>query len=118
MKQNLERLALRAIRALSQTANAGFWYVHRMGEKEGGAFGSSTPTDCAKLSTAIVDEVISNRSAELFLQDLALNVKWISQLDRKELQRASGAPVPTDEELATLLDDITEALWAARSAEA
>lgn len=118
MEQNLERLALRAIRVLSQTANAGFWYVHYMGEKEGGAFGSSTPMDCAKLSTGIVDEVLSNRSAEFFLQDLAHNVNWIKELDRKELQRASRMPVPTDEEVGTLLDDITEALCAARAAEA
>lgn len=118
MKQNLERLALRTIRALSQTANAGFWYVRYMGEKEGGAFSSATPTDCAKLSTGIVDEILSRRSAELFLQDLAHNVNWIKELDRNELQRASRVPVPTDEELRALLDDIAEALWDARTAEA
>lgn len=118
LEKNLERLALRAVRALSQTANASLWYVHYMGEKEGGTFGSSTPMDCAKLSTGIVEEVLSHRAAELFLQDVSHNVNWIKELDREELQRVSRVLVPTDEELKTLLNDITEALCVSRAAEA
>lgn len=102
-------LALRAIRALCDTATAVAAYNQRA-TPSASAIPARLQYDSVNRASEIARVALGDGTPAAFVfAAMIRDIRWLMMIDRAELRRVTTHDAPTDDDLAALLRDVTEA---------